>query len=70
MFSVWWHIFQLSHSGENLFKMQSRIFLQNSQETFVEAAAAPAKKRCYLGNRHWKKDLQPGLVARTKRVPI
>ena len=50
MFSVWWHIFQLSHSGENLFKMQSRIFLQNSQETFVEASVAPAKKRCYLGN--------------------
>jgi hypothetical protein len=31
--------------------MQSRIFLQNPLETFVEAAAS-AKKRCYHGNKH------------------
>lgn len=50
---VWQHklIFRFSHSGENLFKIQSRIFLQNPLETFVEAAAS-AKKRCYYGNKY------------------
>jgi hypothetical protein len=32
--------------------MQSRIFLEKPQETFVEAAFATAAKRCYHGNKH------------------
>jgi hypothetical protein len=46
--------------------MQSRIFLENPQETFVEAAsAAAAKERCYYGNKHARE-----IVGCTKRVAI